>query len=107
MNVQRIAAIAAITGAVLGGASIVALGAAAYNAGQPRVELVSSTDRRQPRPAARADPGGRAAADRAELAARGGSGTDPNAADYNPYLDPLNEQFVTPERARSGSASRS
>lgn len=99
MNVQRIAAIAAITGAVLGGASIVALGAAAYNAGQPRAELVSSAiddspdPRREP---TRSAPPAAPAELSSQLAAA--SGIDPNSADYNPYLDPLNEQFVTPEQ---------
>ncbi|RXZ47257.1 hypothetical protein ESP57_11780 [Agromyces fucosus] len=102
MNVQRIAAIAAIAGAVLGGASVVALGAAAYSAAQPqaRAEAVSSsTDdssesrREQSPPAAPA-----AAGQGTQLAAA--SGTDTNAADYNPYLDPLSDQYVTPE-ARS------
>ncbi len=102
MNVQRIAAIAAITGAVLGGASVVALGAAAYSAAQPqpRLEAVSSTTddspetrRDQSPPAAPA-----AAGQGTQLAAA--AGTDTNAADYNPYLDPQSDQYVTPE-ARS------
>ncbi|SIN84377.1 hypothetical protein [Agromyces cerinus] len=102
MNVQRIAAIAAITGAVLGGASIVALGAAAYTAGQPQAtaEIVSSeiddSARQQPDQTSAAAPA--AAGHSSQLAAA--SGTDTNAADYNPYLDPLNADYVTPE-ARS------
>ena len=105
MNVQRIAAIAAITGAVLGGASVVALGAAAYSAGQPRAELVSSPiDDSADSDDSQTEQGGPSAAgvgtggQDSQLAAA--SGTDTNAADYNPYLDPLNEQYVTPE-ARS------
>ncbi|MFB6610673.1 hypothetical protein ACFCVO_10160 [Agromyces sp. NPDC056379] len=100
MNVQRIAAIAAITGAVLGGASIVALGAAAYNAGQPRAELVSSeADGSVDRQAEQASAAGQGVeAQGSQLASVSGSGT--NAADYNPYLDPLNDEYVTPE-ARS------
>ncbi|MFC9559326.1 hypothetical protein [Agromyces sp. NPDC056965] len=97
MNVQRIAAIAAITGAVLGGASIVALGAAAYDAGQPRAELVSSgiDDSAEPRPEQTAVAAPAAVEGSSQLAAA--SGTDPMAADYNPYLDPLNAEYVTPE----------
>ncbi|MGH3703317.1 MAG: hypothetical protein ACRDT9_01690 [Agromyces sp.] len=100
MNVQRIAAIAAITGAVLGGASIVALGAAAYNAGQPRAELVSSeADGSADQQAEQASAAGQGVQGQgSQLASVSGSGT--NAADYNPYLDPLNDQYVTPE-ARS------
>ncbi|MBM7832648.1 hypothetical protein JOE59_003353 [Agromyces cerinus] len=102
MNVQRIAAIAAITGAVLGGASVVALGAAAYTAGQPQAqaESVSSEidDSAEPRPeqTALAAPAGTGQTSQVAAA----SGIDTNAADYNPYLDPLSDQFVTPE-ARS------
>jgi hypothetical protein len=99
VNVQRIAAIAAITGAVLGGASVVALGAAAYNAGQPRAELVASAsdDSADSRPAPTPPA---ASAPPTELSSQlaAASGIDPNSADYNPYLDPLNEQFVTPEQ---------
>ncbi|MFB9308258.1 hypothetical protein BJY17_002277 [Agromyces hippuratus] len=100
MNVQRIAAIAAITGAVLGGASIVALGAAAYTAGQPQVELVSSEidDSAEPRPEQTAVAAPAGTGQTSQVAAA--SGIDTNAADYNPYLDPLSDQFVTPE-ARS------
>lgn len=102
MNVQRIAAIAAITGAVLGGASVVALGAAAYSAGQPRpiAEVAASTvddsaeSRREPSSVAEPTAAGQGT----DLAAA--AGTDTNAADYNPYLDPLSDEYVTPE-ARS------
>ena len=41
MNLQRIAAVVVISGAVLGGASIVALGAAAYAANQPGPEPIA------------------------------------------------------------------
>lgn len=100
MNVQRIAAIAAIAGAVLGGASVVALGAAAYNAGQPRVELVSSSiddsADRQPDQTSAAE---RAAAGQSSQSASV-AGSGPTGPEYNPYLDPLSDEYVTPE-ARS------
>ena len=102
MNVQRIAAIAAITGAVLGGASVVALGAAAYSAGQPqpRIEAVSSTTDDSPETRREQSPlaAPAAAGQGTQLAAA--AGTDTNAADYNPYLDPQSDEYVTPE-ARS------
>ncbi|MGW9631086.1 hypothetical protein ACWGST_10310 [Agromyces sp. NPDC055520] len=105
MNVQRIAAIAAISGAVLGGASIVALGAAAYDAGRPSAVASSASgagdagDR-----ADGADPRATASTTTAGLGSVGQMPAEPGtgtmAADYNPYLDPLNDQYVAPE-ARS------
>ncbi|MEF3404530.1 hypothetical protein [Agromyces sp. CCNWLW203] len=100
MNVQRIAAIAAITGAVLGGASVVALGAAAYSANQPRAELVSSAHDDGPEPESDTTSNAAPAAGEQSSQLAAASGTDTNAADYNPYLDPLSDQYVTPE-ARS------
>ncbi|KRC61369.1 hypothetical protein ASE14_10810 [Agromyces sp. Root81] len=98
MNLQRIAAIAAITGVVLGGAAVVALGAAAYNAGQPEPELVYTAidDSAEPQPEHTAGATTAGLGESGKLDS-GEPGTGAMAADYNPYLDPANAEYVTPE----------
>lgn len=101
MNLQRIAAIVAISGAVLGGASVVALGVAAYAAGQPEpvptavaeplatdVEPTSTGPTAPPTVApAQAPP--------AHLERVPGTGV--MAADYNPYLEPSDPEYLSVE----------
>ncbi|UOQ87677.1 hypothetical protein MUN74_10175 [Agromyces endophyticus] len=108
MNLQRIAAVVAISGALLGGASIVALGAAAYAANRP--QPVSNTE---------LFAGAGSAVTRSEQASaiaglaevepgvpeqlpltpteppKPGTGT--MAASYNPYLEPGDPEYVMPE----------
>lgn len=103
MNLQRVAAIVGISGAVLGGASLITIGAAAYAANQaaqadqastidevaqgshdvepqPDAGAASSASMPNPLPAGPRDPGTGA--------------MDP---DYNPYLEPSDPEYVTPE----------
>ncbi|MCD2441098.1 hypothetical protein LQ757_02300 [Agromyces sp. SYSU K20354] len=103
MNLQRIAAIVAISGAVLGGASVVALGAAAYAAGQSTpvtsaepthhgaVGVDSAPTEQPPAPEVATPPAVAEASDERL------PGTGPMAADYNPYLEPGDPEYVSPE----------
>ncbi|GAA1762893.1 hypothetical protein [Agromyces humatus] len=103
MNLQRIAAIVAISGAALGGASVIALGVAAYAAGQP-----------EPVPAASAEPATSAGVEPAptepptpptgvpqpevaDASDERSPGAGAMAADYNPYLEPGDPEYVSLE----------
>ncbi|MCD5345658.1 hypothetical protein PX701_00195 [Agromyces sp. H3Y2-19a] len=112
MNLQRIAAVVAISGAVIGGASIVALGAAAYAANQPQPERVAEPGAG---PVAVGDDGEPLDATESYLAslpkvepgvptpppqepkAPPKPGTGTMAASYNPYLEPSDPDYVTME----------
>ncbi|MFF2277046.1 hypothetical protein [Agromyces sp. NPDC058126] len=106
MNLQRIAAVVVISGAVLGGASVVALGAAAYAASQPGPEPIAE-------PASGTE-GGESEDEMASYLAslpevepgvptapppKGPPkpGTGVMAASYNPYLEPSDPEYVSPE----------
>jgi hypothetical protein len=106
MNLQRVAAIIGISGAVLGGASIITIGAAAYLVNQAaEAAQASSIDDGaessydiEPEPDTGASATGWSAPIRDALPTGSrdpGTGTmDP---DYNPYLEPTDPEYVTPE----------
>jgi hypothetical protein len=92
MNLQRIAAIVAVTGAVLGGASVIAFGAGAFGANLPEL----------PRPPIAAPstvtPAPPSSRPTAAAAAAGSAGSvplvDPLSDEYNPYITPGDPDYV-------------
>lgn len=103
MNVQRIAAIVGISGAVLGAATVITVGAVAYAANQaslvaqpsPVDEVAQGGHDIEPQPE-----GGAAAQTSLQHPLPEGPrnpGTGPMDPDYNPYLEPTDPEYVTPE----------
>ena len=102
MNLQRIAAIVAISGAVLGGASVVALGAAAYAANQPKLVPNAAAEQAAAgvAPAPTEQPAAPATVTPADVPAASAEripGTGVMAADYNPYLEPGDPEYLSVE----------
>ena len=102
MNLQRIAAIVAISGAVVGGASVVALGVAAYAANQPEPVPTAAAEPTtadvEPTPTEQSPaPATVAPTEVAPATPERVPGTGVMAADYNPYLEPGDPEYLSIE----------
>jgi hypothetical protein len=97
MNVQRVAAVVAISGAVLGGASIVAFGAGAFGADLPEPPRMPIAAPSVTVPSATPRPTSTATAVAADVDPAAPV-VDPLSDDYNPYITPGDPDFIPVEQ---------